>query len=86
MSENSRYVLGTDGRQVVEAWEPADTPGSRRSRLMPVDQRLDPFAPLYQRGDGSKSRESINTIRDDQDYSRRVHQTGPILRATNPDE
>jgi len=87
MSENSRYVLGTDGRQVVETWEPEtrDAPGSRRSRLMPVDPRLDPFAPVYQRGE-NKSRESVNTIRDDHDYSRRVHQQGPILRATNPDE
>ena len=86
MSENSRYLLGTDGRQVVETWEPdQDTPGSRRSRLMPVDPRLDPFAPVYQRGE-NKSRESMNTIRDDHDYSRRVHQKAPILRATNPDE
>lgn len=86
MSENSRYVLGTDGRQVVETWEPTDTPGSRRSRLVPVDPRLDPFAPVYQRGEGNVSRESVNTLRDDHDYSRRVHQKGPILRATNPDE
>lgn len=87
MSENSRYVLGTDGRQVVETWEPEtrDAPGSRRSRLIPIDPRLDPFAPVYQRGE-NKSRESVNTIRDDHDYSRRVHQQGPILRATNPDE
>lgn len=87
MSENSRYVLGTDGRQVVEKWEndSRDEPGSRRSRLMPVDPRLDPFAPVYQRGK-TKSRESVNTLRDDHDYSRRVHGQGPILRATNPDE
>ncbi|KAF5868154.1 putative er membrane protein [Botrytis fragariae] len=85
MSENSRFVLGTDGKRVVETWEPElHTPGSRRSQLMPVDPRLDPFAPVYQRGD-NKSRESINTIRDDHDYSRRVHQQGPILRAVNPD-
>jgi cell wall integrity and stress response component len=87
MSENSRYVLGTNGRDVVETWEPDENgpPGSRRSRLMPVDPRLDPFAPVYQLGQ-NKSRESVNTIRDDHDYSRRVHQQGPILRATNPDE
>ncbi|PMD54140.1 uncharacterized protein K444DRAFT_634905 [Hyaloscypha bicolor E] len=85
MSENSRYVLGTDGRQVVETWEPGDAPGSRRSRLMPVDPRLDPFAPVYQRNGDNKSRESMNTIRDDHDYSRRVVHQGPILRATNPD-
>ncbi|KAM3087018.1 Cell wall integrity and stress response component 4 [Clarireedia jacksonii] len=84
MSENSRYVLGTDGRRVVETWEPeVHTPGSRNSQLVPVDPRLDPFAPVYQRE--NKSRESFNTIRDDHDYSRRVHQQGPILRATNPD-
>jgi cell wall integrity and stress response component len=87
MSETSRYMLGTDGRQVVEGWEPEDeVAGSRRSRLVPVDPRLDPFAPVYQRGDGSKSRESVATIRDDHDYSRRVHGGRPILRATNPDE
>jgi cell wall integrity and stress response component len=85
MSENSRYVLGTDGRQVVETWEPGDAPGSRRSRLMPVDPRLDPFASVYQRNGDNKSRESVNTIRDDHDYSRRVVHQGPILRATNPD-
>lgn len=86
MSESSRYMLGTDGRQVVEGWEPDDEiSGSRRSRLMPVDPRLDPFSPVYQRGDGSRSRESFATIRDDHDYSRRVHQNHPILRATNPD-
>ena len=81
MSENSRYVLGTDGRQVVETWEPSN----RRSTLMPIDPRLNPFTPLYQRGDGSKSRDSVNTLRDDHDYSRRINQQGPILRATNPD-
>jgi cell wall integrity and stress response component len=87
MSETSRYMLGTDGRQVVEGWEPeTEVAGSRRSRLIPVDPRLDPFAPVYQRGDGSKSRESVATIRDDHDYSRRVHNGRPILRATNPDE
>jgi len=84
MSENSRYVLNTDGRQVIESYE-GDVPGSRRSRLMPVDPRLNPHAPLYQRGE-NKSRESVNTIRDDHDYSRPVHQQGPILRATNPDD
>jgi len=90
MSENSRYVLGTDGRRVVEGWEGDDaaapvSAGSRRSRLMPVDPRLDPFAPVYQRGDRSRSRESVRSIQDNHDYSRRVAQPGPILRATNPD-
>ncbi|CZT04803.1 hypothetical protein WAI453_007662 [Rhynchosporium graminicola] len=87
MSENSRYVLGTDGRRVVETWEPGESAEVRRSRLIPVDQRLDPFSPVYQRGD-NKSRESVNTIRDDHDYSRRMVTPGSgggILRATNPD-
>ncbi|RDL36228.1 uncharacterized protein BP5553_06840 [Venustampulla echinocandica] len=87
MSENSRYVLGTDGRQVVETWERDQSqPGARNSRLMPVDPRLDPFAPVYQRGGLNKSRESVNTIQDNHDYSRRVAPNGPILRALNPDD
>lgn len=88
MSETSRYMLGTDGRRVVEGWEgdtatPASA-GSRLSRLMPVDPRLDPFAPVYQRGERGRSRESVRSIQDNHDYSRRVA-TGPVLRATNPD-
>ncbi|SPO05836.1 uncharacterized protein DNG_08523 [Cephalotrichum gorgonifer] len=57
--------------------EMKDGGGSRNSRLMPADPRMDPYSGnLYiQR----KSRESINTLHDEQDYSRR------ILRATNPD-
>ena len=56
--------------------------GNRNSRLMPVDPRMDPFsAGIYAR---TKSRESINTLHDDQDYSRRVHQPR-VLRAVNPD-
>jgi len=87
MSENSRFMLQTDGRQVVEGWESGDTgtPASRVSRLLPVDPRLDPFAGVYQRGADNKSRESIQTIQDNHDYSRRVVQQNPILRATNPD-
>ncbi|TVY67429.1 hypothetical protein LSUE1_G007280 [Lachnellula suecica] len=85
MSEHSRYVLNTNGRDVVEAWEPdQDPPGSRQSQMISVDQRLNPFATVYQRGE-NKSRESVNTIRDDQDYSRRVQAQPPILRAINPD-
>jgi cell wall integrity and stress response component len=56
-----------------------NTSGNRSSML--VDPRMDPFRGpgLYAR---SGSRESINTLRDDQDYSRRIQQP---LRATNPD-
>jgi cell wall integrity and stress response component len=57
----------------------AHSMGRRSSRLMPHDPRMDPFAPnMYGRFE-NKSHESVNTLRDDQDYSRRV------LRTTNPD-
>ncbi|KAL6913030.1 hypothetical protein FSHL1_010713 [Fusarium sambucinum] len=55
--------------------------GSRNSTLQ-VDPRMDPFKQgLYVR---SASHESINTLRDDHDYSRRI-QAPKVLRATNPD-
>ncbi|KAF5020528.1 hypothetical protein F66182_7460 [Fusarium sp. NRRL 66182] len=59
----------------------AGAAGSRNSTLQ-VDPRMDPFKQgLYVR---SASHESINTLRDDHDYSRRI-QTPKVLRATNPD-
>ncbi|KAF4973653.1 hypothetical protein FSARC_131 [Fusarium sarcochroum] len=55
--------------------------GSRNSTLQ-VDPRMDPFKQgLYVR---SASHESINTLRDDHDYSRKI-QAPKVLRATNPD-
>ncbi|RDW64234.1 hypothetical protein BP5796_10736 [Coleophoma crateriformis] len=83
LSENSKYMLGTDGRQVVEGWDNSE-PGTRRSRLIPIDPRLDPYSGVY--SNENKSRESINTIRDNHDYSRKFNQARPILRATNPDD
>ena len=57
-------------------------PGNRGSRLMPADPRMDPYSEgLYVR---TKSHESVNTLRDEQDYSRRLNQPR-VLRATNPD-
>ncbi|KAK4069619.1 uncharacterized protein Triagg1_7043 [Trichoderma aggressivum f. europaeum] len=51
-----------------------------RNSTIQIDPRMDPFKQgLYIRG----SHESLNTIRDDHDYSRRIHP--PVLRATNPD-
>lgn len=65
-------------------WE-SDQSGRRRSTLMPIDPRIDPaFSGIYARTD-NKSRDSVNSLRDDHDYSRRVHQPGLVLRATNPD-
>lgn len=77
MSEG-RYYMGADDRP---------DPSRRRSTLMPVDPRLDPFAKgitLYNRPE-NKSHESVNTIRDDQDYSRRIQEPPRVLRAINPD-
>lgn len=60
------------------------SPGStgNRSSTLQIDPRMDPFQQtLYAR---SGSRESVNTLRDDHDYSRRI-QAPKVLRATNPD-
>jgi len=71
-------------RNMDGQWE-TDQLGRRRSMLMPIDPRIDPqHSGIYAR-DGNKSHESVNTLRDDQDYSRRVHQPPKILRTTNPD-
>jgi cell wall integrity and stress response component len=80
MSEN-RFG-GAPGRPAGAAW---DSQNKRRSHLMPVDPRLDPFAAGIYPGDQNRSRESFNSLQDNQDYSRRVHQAPRILRATNPD-
>jgi cell wall integrity and stress response component len=63
----------------------SDYSGRRRSLLMPIDPRIDPTHTAIYNRDGNKSHESVNTLRDDQDYSRRVHQPNKVLRATNPD-
>lgn len=60
------------------------SPGStgNRSSMLQVDPRMNPFKQgLYAR---AGSHESINTLRDDHDYSRRIQQP-KVLRATNPD-
>ncbi|OAQ98020.1 hypothetical protein LLEC1_05038, partial [Akanthomyces lecanii] len=62
----------------------APSPGSagNRSSMLQVDPRMDPFKQnLYAR---NASTESVNTLRDEQDYSRRI-QAPKVLRATNPD-
>ncbi|CAK7199738.1 Cell wall integrity and stress response component 4 [Sporothrix eucalyptigena] len=72
-------------RKVGEGQWESDQSGRRRSTLMPIDPRIDPaFSGIYARTD-NKSRDSVNSLRDDHDYSRRVHQPGRVLRATNPD-
>lgn len=79
MSE-TRYYMGAGGDG---GGPPEQT--RRRSTLMPVDPRLDPFAKgIYNRTE-NKSHDSVNTIRDDQDYSRRIQDPPRVLRAVNPD-
>lgn len=70
----------TDGRP----WD-LDQSGRRRSTLMPIDPRIDPTHTGFYNREQNTSRDSINTLRDDQDYSRKVHQPTKVLRATNPD-
>lgn len=65
------------------SWIPG-SPGStgNRSSMLQVDPRMNPFKQgIYAR---SGSHESINTLRDDHDYSRRIQQP-KVLRAMNPD-
>jgi cell wall integrity and stress response component len=86
-------VMGTpkvgevaENRYAGAAAGPADTQYKRRSHLMPVDPRLDPFATGLYAGDQNRSRESFNSVlQDSQDYSRRIQPPQRVLRATNPD-
>ncbi|PNY27287.1 Uncharacterized protein TCAP_02787 [Tolypocladium capitatum] len=60
------------------------SPGSagNRNSTLQIDPRMDPFKQgLYAR---NGSHESVNTLRDDHDYSRRIQQP-KVLRAMNPD-
>ncbi len=71
------------GRSGDPNWD-SDQSGRRKSTLMPIDPRIDPaHSGIYNRNE-NKSHDSINSLRDDQDYSRRVAQP-KVLRATNPD-
>lgn len=82
---SSSGMMGVGGRQEMSMG--GGSPGSpntnsnRNSALM-IDPRMDPFKQgLYVR---NGSHESINTLRDDHDYSRRI-QAPRTLRAMNPD-
>ncbi|KAK5991354.1 hypothetical protein PT974_09635 [Cladobotryum mycophilum] len=64
--------------------ETSASPGSvgNRNSAIQIDPRMDPFKQgVYLR---SASHESLNTLRDEHDYSRRI-QPPKVLRATNPD-
>lgn len=77
----SRYGSASAGA-AAGAW---DSQNKRRSHLMPVDPRLDPFATGLYSSDQNGSRDSLTSLQDNQDYSRRVHPGPRVLRATNPD-
>ncbi|KAF2973432.1 hypothetical protein GQX73_g58 [Xylaria multiplex] len=76
----SQGVMSTPTTTMASVWDGENmSTGRRSSRLMPHDPRMDPFTTnIYTRFE-NKSRESINTLQDNQDYSRKV------LRTTNPD-
>ncbi|KAH7030860.1 uncharacterized protein B0I36DRAFT_362665 [Microdochium trichocladiopsis] len=76
---SSAGMMGTPRTEMASIWDSEQlSTGRRNSRLMPHDPRMDPFAGnIY--AQANKSRESINTLQDNQDYSRKV------LRTTNPD-
>jgi cell wall integrity and stress response component len=77
-TRNPEMVVTSDNQG---SWSPNSASEQRRSRLMAVDPRMDPQGrPMFLR---NKSHESVNTLHDDQDYSRKVAK--PVLRATNPD-
>ncbi|KAI1633978.1 hypothetical protein F4809DRAFT_551277 [Biscogniauxia mediterranea] len=77
---SSAGMMGTPTTAMASVWDGENmSTGRRSSRLMPHDPRMDPYsANIYTRFD-NKSRESINTLQDNHDYSRKV------LRTTNPD-
>ncbi|OAA57036.1 Carbohydrate-binding WSC [Niveomyces insectorum RCEF 264] len=78
-------TVPTFARRLVDGQWESDQSGRRRSALMPIDPRIDPgFSGIYARTD-NKSHDSVNSLRDEHDYSRRVHQPAKVLRATNPD-
>ncbi|KAI0848274.1 hypothetical protein F5Y00DRAFT_238713 [Daldinia vernicosa] len=76
---SSAGMMSTPTTAMASVWDGDTASGGRRnSRFMPHDPRMDPFAAnIYSRE--NKSQESINTLQDNHDYSRKV------LRTTNPD-
>ncbi|RYO92917.1 hypothetical protein DL766_003899 [Monosporascus sp. MC13-8B] len=75
---SSAGMMSTPRTEMASIWD-EQSMNRRNSRIMPHDPRMDPFAGNLYSQFGNKSRESINTIQDNQDYSRKV------LRTTNPD-
>ncbi|KAK1752137.1 hypothetical protein QBC47DRAFT_389826 [Echria macrotheca] len=81
LSEAPRFGVGVTH---AATWD-MNQSSKRRSNLMPVDPRLDPFAKGIYAGPQNKSHESINSLQDNHDYSRRIQEAPRVLRAMNPD-
>ncbi|KAI1409421.1 hypothetical protein F5Y13DRAFT_93473 [Hypoxylon sp. FL1857] len=77
---SSAGMMSTPTTAMASVWDGDNaSSGRRNSRYMPHDPRMDPYATnIYSRFE-NKSHESINTLQDNHDYSRKV------LRTTNPD-
>ncbi|XXG98765.1 THO2 plays a role in transcriptional elongation [Hypoxylon texense] len=77
---SSAGMMSTPTTTMASVWDGENTAtGRRNSRFMPHDPRMDPYTTnIYSRFD-NKSHESVNTLQDNHDYSRKV------LRTTNPD-
>lgn len=92
--ERSRAMAEAAGRRGSTAGMMQQTPtgtmstsgfsGDRRSTIRPMDPRLDPYQTAGLYSQENISRDSIGTIRDDQDYSRKVSAPRQ-MRVMNPD-
>jgi cell wall integrity and stress response component len=79
---SSSGMMGSHHPEMSMSGGSPGSPGSagNRNSMLQIDPRMDPFKQAY----GRNSTESVNTLRDDHDYSRRIQQP-KVLRATNPD-
>ena len=79
---SSSGMMGSHRPEMSMSGGSPGSPGSagNRNSMLQIDPRMDPFKQAY----GRNSTESVNTLRDDHDYSRRIQQP-KVLRATNPD-
>lgn len=81
---NSGSLQGSSSGSRGRGSPPSPGSAGNRSSMLQIDPRMDPFNQgLYARN-GNASAESVNTLHDDHDYSRRI-QAPKVLRAVNPD-
>lgn len=81
---SSSGMMGSNRPEMSHSGGSPGSPGSagNRNSMLQIDPRMDPFKQTMYGRNGST--ESVNTLRDDHDYSRRIQQP-KVLRATNPD-